>query len=502
MKAIILARVSTKEQEEKDHSNPAQVRRLKEYADKKQLEELVIFEIAESSTHDTRKKFEKVLNLIRSSKETLALIVETVDRLQRSFKESVVLDDLRKAGKVELHFVRENLVLTKDANSSQLLQWDMAVMFARSYVLQLSDNVKRSIEQKLKRGECIGQAPIGYLNFRDDEDKSKVIVDQDQGFLVVKVFEFYATGKYSMKTISEMVKNLGLTAKSGKALSTSQIEQILTEPFYYGIMEVKGVQYPHNYETLISKQLFVKCQSVRESWNKKPFQYAAKPFIFRGLISCDVCGCTITPETSKGKYTYYSCTNYRKQCKRLYVPEKDLLKPIYKDLKRLELPQAGIDYVVEGLRATDAVEQEFYRHSIAELQAQFAKYDDRLNKLLDDKYDRSITPEMYDKKLKEYKEKQADILQQMNQHSKADENHHLTAARILDICKRAVSIFESSEPNEKRQFLNFILQNCRLKEKSPMFTLKPVFAGIVKAHDDKKWLAILHLARTFFEKSL
>src|SRR3989344_8034845 len=130
MKAIILARVSTKEQEEKDHSNPAQIRRLKEYADRKQLENPVIIEIAESSTHDTRIKFEKVLNLIRNSKEIIALIVETVDRLQRSFKESVILDDLRKAGKVELHFVRENLILTKDANSAQLLQWDMAVMFA------------------------------------------------------------------------------------------------------------------------------------------------------------------------------------------------------------------------------------------------------------------------------------------------------------------------------------------------------------------------------------
>ena len=205
MKAIILARVSTREQEEKDHSNPAQVRRLKEYADKKQLEELVVFEIAESSTHDTRKKFEKVLTIIKNSKEILALVVETVDRLQRSFKESVVLDDLRKQGKVELHFVRENLVLSKDANSSQLLQWDMAVMFARSYVLQLSDNVKRSIEQKLKRGECIGQAPIGYLNIRDEEDKSQVVVDPDKGFLVVKVFEVYATGNYSMKTISNLV---------------------------------------------------------------------------------------------------------------------------------------------------------------------------------------------------------------------------------------------------------------------------------------------------------
>ena len=93
---------------------------------------------------------------------------------------------------------------------------------------------------------------------------------------------------------------------------------------------------------------------------------------------------------------------------------------------------------------------------------------------------------------------QADILQQMNEHSKADETHHLTAARILDICKRAVSIFESSEPNEKRQFLNFILQNCRLKQKTPMFTLKPVFTGIVKAHETKQWLGLFDQVGTYF----
>ena len=42
MKAIILARVSTKEQED-GQSIPAQVRRLTEYADKKQLSVIKVF---------------------------------------------------------------------------------------------------------------------------------------------------------------------------------------------------------------------------------------------------------------------------------------------------------------------------------------------------------------------------------------------------------------------------------------------------------------------------
>ena len=189
-----------------------------------------------------------------------------------------------------------------------------------------------------------------------------------------------------------------------------------------------------------------------ESWNKKPFQYAAKPFIFRGLMKCAECGCTITPEIKKGKFIYYSCTNYRGKCKRLYVPEKDLLKPIYGFLKRFKLPKEGIDYVVDGLKVSTETEQEFHNNAMDGLKAEYDRIENRISKMTDDKYDAGITPEMYDKKLKEYKAKQADLLQQMKDHSFADEEFHVTAARLLDVSKRAEEIFESSEPHEKRIF--------------------------------------------------
>ena len=152
MKAIILARVSTKEQQEEGYSIPAQVRRLTEYAQKKQLTIYKTFQITESSCLDTRKEFEKVITLIRHSREPITLITDTVDRLQRSFRESVILEDFRKSGKLELHFYQENLILNQNSNSNDLIRWDMGVMFARSYVLQLSDNVKRSITKIKKWG--------------------------------------------------------------------------------------------------------------------------------------------------------------------------------------------------------------------------------------------------------------------------------------------------------------------------------------------------------------
>jgi len=96
MKALIMARVSTKEQEESGESIPAQLHKIKEYALSKNLVIINIYQITESSSKETRKQFDEVLSKIKKSKEPVALVVDTIDRLQRSFRESVLLDSLRK----------------------------------------------------------------------------------------------------------------------------------------------------------------------------------------------------------------------------------------------------------------------------------------------------------------------------------------------------------------------------------------------------------------------
>ncbi|MGB4254059.1 MAG: zinc ribbon domain-containing protein [Minisyncoccales bacterium] len=55
--------------------------------------------------------------------------------------------------------------------------------------------------------------------------------------------------------------------------------------------------------------------------HKKTFKYASKPFVLRGMIKCADCGCTITPETSKG-HIYYSCINYKGYHKKESILEK------------------------------------------------------------------------------------------------------------------------------------------------------------------------------------
>jgi site-specific DNA recombinase len=128
MKAIIFARVSSRDQED-GQSIPAQVRRLTEYALKKNFKIENTFQVTESSTKETRKQFDQIISFIKKSKEAYALITDTVDRLQRSFRETPLLDELRRQGKIELHFLREGLIINQFSNSAQLLQWDVGVLF-------------------------------------------------------------------------------------------------------------------------------------------------------------------------------------------------------------------------------------------------------------------------------------------------------------------------------------------------------------------------------------
>jgi len=104
---------------------------------------------------------------------------------------------------------------------------------------------------------------------------------------------------------------------------------------------------------------------------------------------------------------------------------------------------------------------------------------------------------MYDEKLKKLKEEQMNVVMQIEDHTKAGENWHLTASRVLDIAQRAVEIFNRSEPNEKRQFLNYLLQHCRLSGKNLVFELRNPFDSIALYANHSTILALLDDFRTF-----
>ncbi len=65
--------------------------------------------------------------------------------------------------------------------------------------------------------------------------------------------------------------------------------------------------------------------------------------------------------------------------------------------------------------------------------------------------------------------------------TQADESYHITIKTVLNIAKKAEEIFESSEIEEKNEFLKFLLQNRIVDGKNPLFEMKEPFLSISKA---------------------
>ena len=481
MKALLLARISSKDQEE-GQSIPAQIRRLTEYAQKKGFDVEQVFQITESSTKETRKEFEKILAIIRKSRHPYALIADTIDRVQRSFKESFILNELRLDGKVEIHFYRENLIINQKSNSSDILRWDMGVMFAKSYVLQMSDNIKRSKEESLKKGIWSGLAPFGYIHSTDSKGKT-IIPDPNVKYLIGHMFEQYASGNASLLSLTKTMHEMGMRTKLGRKVAKSQIESMLKNSFYSGIMSTKNGQFPHQYEPLVTQQLFRKVQDVFAGYYKKPFKASTSAFILKGLITCNKCGCMASPEIKKGKYIYYSCTNAKNNCLRTYVREEVLLETIESYFGKIQLSDGAIEEITTYLRSIHDSEQIYHKEQLKAVRSEQDRIQKRISQMYDDKLDGLIDESLFRQKLESYKSRQLELIDQMSNHETADLQFHVTANQVMQLAKRAWEIFESSEVDEKRQFLNFVFQNLKLDGKTLLITLREPFHLFIQVKD-------------------
>ena len=450
-------------------------------------------------------EFKKIVDSLQESKVTTALCCDKIDRLIRNFtKELVIIEELRRKGKIELHFPSDNIILHKDSPATDLFRFTIGVSLAKYYSDSISDNVKRAYETKIRKGEWIGKAPIGYIHIVNPDGSKDIIPDPERYFFILNIFELYASGNYLIRAIQAKMKKAGLRSntKNNTTLGCSHIYGILNNTFYYGMMRIKNDLYPHRYDTLIYKDLYDKCQEIQNGWNRKPYQPVAKPYIFRGLIKCADCGCTVTPETQKG-HIYYSCTNFHKvHDKRVYVKENELLQTVYELMDGIKLKDEVIDGLVEDLKCINQVENNYFKTTVMNLQKEYDQLESMIDNLTNLNSSGLIDEDLYLRKIKQYSNKQKTILEQIAKHDTADKNYDITAKSILKLAQKARELFDSSEVKEKRQLLNFLLQNCELKGKKLQYKLKSPFDTILLAGSCSELYPLLYTFRTLDWKNI
>lgn len=106
LRAVLYARVSSKEQEEEGFSIPAQLKLLREYAQKNHLQIVEEFVDVETAKQAGRTAFGNMVHFLKESPSVKAILVEKTDRLYRNFRDYVAINDLD----VEIHLVKEGEV--------------------------------------------------------------------------------------------------------------------------------------------------------------------------------------------------------------------------------------------------------------------------------------------------------------------------------------------------------------------------------------------------------
>ena len=489
MKAIILARISTKEQSD-GHSLSAQTRNLELYAQRKGLAIVKTFTLIESSTKGERPEFDIMISFIKAQKTKVALIVDCVDRLQRSFRETPILNALIEKDCLELHFVKENNIIAKDANSAQKMMWNMSVCMAQSYTDQLSDNVKRSILHKIRNGEWSGPAPLGYVNAVDVMTGQKTITpDPERGEHIQRLFIEYSSGAYSLAELVRKAEDWGLRTRKDNPVSAQTLHDIVRNPFYYGTMKVKGTFYPHRYEPLIPKSIYDLCQEVlKDRGRVQAVRETKEPFLFRGLIKCAVSGRTVTCDRKKDRFTYLICRDRNDPDKKIWVNEDVVIDHVRDMFRSIQIPDDVRLEIIDHLKNSHESEKDFHHESVDGLNREMKELDVQLDKLMDLLLDDKIPKDAYNRKFSQINHRQSEISELLENHREGNKQFKIAVSTLLTLASRAYDIFESSKIDEKRAIIQYAFSNRTLDGGKPRFTMAEPFATFAKMGGNGKWL--------------
>ncbi|HBG48105.1 MAG TPA: hypothetical protein DDW90_01065 [Cyanobacteria bacterium UBA9971] len=332
-KAVIYARVSSREQEREGYSIPAQLKLLQEYAVKKNLKIIKEFTDNETAKKEGRTNFTEMVKFLKKNKDVKTIIVEKTDRLYRNFKDYVLLDSFEG---LEVHLVKEGAVLSENSRSHDKFIHGIKVLMAKNYIDNLSEEVKKGFQEKAEQGEYPSKPTLGYKR-----ESSKIIkIDTETAPFVLRAFNLYAEGNYSLQKVIDRLYKEGFIYKAEKPqIGKSHLESILKNIFYIGNFKFKGRVFKGTHEALIDRELFERVQEAFKKDNK-PLYRKEHEFAFAGLLTCGECGSSITAEIKKGKYIYYHCTHGKGECSQdKYIREEELDKQFKEAIKKIHVTE-------------------------------------------------------------------------------------------------------------------------------------------------------------------
>ncbi len=463
-KCVLYARKSTEEDDKQVMSIDAQLFELKEYAHREGIEIVKVFTEAKSAKTPGRDEFAKMMAYIEASSEPLGILSWHPDRLARNSVDGgkiIYMVDINRIA--SLRFPQFWFEPTPQGKFMLQVAFGQSKYFSDNLV----ENVKRGIRQKLRKGEWLTLAPLGYVNnlktrnIEPDPVKSRVIQ---------LAFEQYATGTHTLISLAQFLAEHGVVQRRGTPLAKVSVVKMLSNRAYIGFIKHRGEWHNGNFEPILSPTLFEAVQKVLTSRKKPRKSKVALPFAFTGFATCGECGCAITAQYATNRwgtrYTYYRCTKKGGVCAQPYIREETLATQLQALLQSVSLPLSEIA-AMEKQITTWEQEAISEKGSVAQiLKTKLAETKEKLDKLvslyLDGDIERATYLERKDILLRQ-KAKFEESFKDVGQQRK---NWLEPLRNFVSSLQQAAALEKTSNHNEWKKFFQSIGSNPTISGKT------------------------------------
>jgi DNA invertase Pin-like site-specific DNA recombinase len=417
MKVIIYSRVSTGSQDV-----DRQVEELLEYSKKHNYEVVKSFTEVVSGAKSRKQRIEmsKLLEYIEKEKDVNGVLVWELSRLGRNTLDVLEILGKLTEKKVWVYSLKDNLcTLNEDGTESPTTKLTLTLLSGIS-TLERETIISRSVSglnKAVSDGNWLGGKFLPYGYRREDK---KLVIEEEESDVVKLIFELYLSGN-GTKRIANELNRQKIPTRYNKSVSgvikingfekrgedfkwkDGTVYSILTNTVYIGKKVGKGRIEGKLFTspTIIDEEVFSKVQFMLTNSPKpkrKKFFY-----LFEDQLRCGVCGRTYYPhKRSNNKDNRYvclskrydeTCTNYGISITKMNNGVWSLLRHSERELSRILENNSNKEELELELKKTlekrDVVFQE--------LRGLETKEAYLVNLLLDDKIDRKIYDEQFNK---------------------------------------------------------------------------------------------------------
>jgi len=432
------------------------------YAEQYHLEIIQWFEEKETAAKQGRPLFNTLIKLLKKGKAH-GVIIHKIDRSARNLRDWTDLGELIDQG-VEIHFAHESLDLQARGGR---LSADIQAVIAADYIRNLRQEAIKGIYGRLKQGIYPFQAPIGYLNTGAGKYK---IFDPVKGPLVLRAFELYATQKYTLKTLSKCLYELGLRNLRGGKINASALSAILNNSFYMGILSVKEATFKGGHEPLVSPTLFLQVKGILEGKTNQKIK--KHEFTFRKLIRCSACRYSLVPELQKG-HVYYRC--HTKKCMNTTLRETKIESLVLNEFSAIQFQQeesATMDVLLEKTQMEWLSKQQGLLNT---LRIQASQIEQKLERLTDCYLDGGLDKETFEKRKIALLQESKTIELKEVENSTEKAKIFSKVKKFLELVKSIKNSYEIGNQQEKRRLLEMATSNLEVNTKNLVISMRSPF---------------------------